>query len=294
MTYNIKNMSFVFVFAAMLMAMPFATGTAFAETTTALIAGSCGYNVPSTLAFATITPGTTTTLSASFTDWSVVTDKNGSSRILVEGSEWVGLGDRAQAKITITQIDEDENVVVRGVTYLAKDTPVGATEFQSTTGATAIQSAESLASKIRANDSLLRLSTGGTNVVTIQAETAGNALTQNDYTFTSTGTTVTLDPSDNSFGGGALNVDTHLVAENTHYDITTDGSAADTTYATMSAFKTAVDAAVAPQEMIGGTDVNFPLKVNLAIKVDAGALINLPYEGTITQTLTFTITCDGT
>lgn len=296
MTIKARNLAFVLAFASIMVAMPFSTANskAFAEETTALIVGSCGYNVPASLAFASITPGTTTTLSASFTDWSVVADKNGSSRILVEGSDWVGLGDRAEGSITVVGIAEDETVEVRGVTYTAKDAPSLATEFLS--GATNdLDSAESLATKIRANDSLVRTSTSGTNVVTIQAETRGNGLgsPQNGYSLAEAVTDAGTLVSGANLSGGGSNVQTHLVAENTKYAITTDNTAPTTTYGSMTAFKTAAAAAVAPKEMIGGTDVSNPIKLNLGIDVTS-ALTNLPYEGTITQTLTFTITCDGT
>lgn len=297
MTYTKRNLSLVIAIGAIMAFIPLASNpNAFAETseTTAVIVGSCGYNVPVSAAFATITPGTTTTLAVTFADWTVVADKNGSSRILIEAEDWDGLGDRAEGTITITTIAEDQVVVVNTVTYTAKDAPGAAPEFQSTTGATTAQVAESLAAAIR-TDPLIRSSSANTNVVTVQAETRGNGLSlaQNDYILTSTGTSVALLPADGSLGGGGGNVAQHLPAENTRYDITTDNTAPSTTYSTMSAFKTEALADVTPLEIIGGTDVTNPLKVSLAIDVTT-ALTNLPYEGQITQGITVTITCNGT
>jgi len=57
MTYNTKNTTFVIAIAAMLMAMLFATGTAFASGGNGVINPVCGIVEPSSIDLGTVSPG---------------------------------------------------------------------------------------------------------------------------------------------------------------------------------------------------------------------------------------------
>lgn len=278
-----QKSTIVIAFAAMLMAMPFATTNAFADGS-ADLDNVCGFTTTNPFSFGDFAAGSTVTEKT--VSFPAVADTTGSARFTVSATDWIGDGDRSEGTMTITTVVEDENVVVGGTTYTAKDSPSTAIEFLST-ATNALESAQSLADKVRANDASLRASTSGTTTVTFQAETRGAG---GDAKTLTVGTSTSVSVSGATLTGGGSNAVKHMEAEVTKFDITSDGtSSASTAYGSKQAF----NVATVDKEMIGGTDPDNALDISLEI-TGVGTLINLPYDGPLTQTLTFTVTCDGT
>ncbi|MGY5148773.1 MAG: hypothetical protein ACW9W3_01785 [Candidatus Nitrosopumilus sp. bin_68KS] len=284
MTYNTKNSTIVFSFAALLMIMPFVNSNAFGDGS-ADLDNVCGFTTTNPFAFGDFARGAT--VSEATVQFPAVADTTGSARFTVSATDWIGDGDRASGTVTVVNVVEDETITINSIVYTAKDSPSLATEFLS--GATNdLDSAQSLADKVRANDADVRTSTSGTNVVTVAAETRGTG--GNAFTLAESVTDAGTVLSGNTLTGGGSNAIKHMEAEVTKFDITSDGtSSAGTAYASKQAF----NAAGVDKEMIGGTDPDNSLDISLEI-TGVGTLINMPYDGPLTQTLTFTVTCDGT
>lgn len=283
MTFKTKNTTIVFAFAALLMVMPLANSNAFGDGSSDLD-NVCGFTTTNPFSFGDFAKGSTVTEQT--VAFPAVTDTTGSARFTVSATDWIGDGDRSSGTMTITTVAEDETVVINAITYTAKDSPSGAAEFLST-ATNALDSAQSLADKVRANDATVRTSTSGTTIVTIVAETRGSG---GDTKTLTAGTATSVAVSGATLANGGSNTIKHMEAEVTKFDITSDGSSsASTAYASKQAFNVAgVD-----KEMIGGTDPDNSLDISLEI-TGVGTVINLPYDGPLTQTLTFTVTCDGT
>lgn len=283
MTYNKRKSSIVFAFAALMMVMPLTASNAFADGSSDLD-NVCGFTTTAPFSFGDFAKGSTVTEQT--VSFPAVADTTGSARFSVAATDWIGAGARSTGTVAITTVAEDQNVVVGGVTYVAKDVPSLATEFLST-ATNALDSAQSLADKVRANDATLRTSTSGTNTVTVSAETRGAG---GDAKTLTAGTATSVAVSGATLTGGGGSPVKHMEAEVTKFAIKADGtSSAAVNYATKQAF----NIATVSKEMIGGTDPDNALSVSLEI-TGVGTVINLPYDGPLTQTLTFTVTCDGT
>lgn len=286
MTYQIKNTSIVFAFAALMMAMPLVNSNAFGDGSSD-IDNVCGFTTTNPFAFGDFAMGSTVTEQT--VSFPAVADTTGSARFTVAATDWIGAGDRSSGTMTITTVSEDETVVVGGITYTAKDAPAGAAEFASSDGAgqTTATSAQSLADKVRTNDATVRASTIGTNVVSFAAETRGSG---GDTKTLTAGTATSVAVSAATLANGGDNAVKHMEAEVTKFAITSDGSSSATVnYAT----KVAFNEAAVTKDMIGSTDPDNALSVSLEI-TGVSTVINLPYDGPLTQTLTFTVACSGT
>lgn len=116
------------------------------------------------------------------------------------------------------------------------------------------------------------------------ADAASNSI--NVAQTTGTGTLV---PSTATLTNGEDTGVTHMLASNTHYTVTVDGSDSSLeNYATKKALAaTGVDLSLAPQ-----TEATTNLQMSLEINPVTAQMLALPYNGDLTQTLTFTSLCN--
>lgn len=278
-----KNTTIVFAFAAMLMAMPLANSNAFGDGSSDLD-NVCGFTTTNPFSFGDFANGATVTEQT--VSFPAVASTTGSAIFTVAATDWIGDGDRSSGTMTITTSTDAQTVIVGGITYTAKDSPSTGTEFQSTASG-AVASAQSLAEKVRANDSTMRATTDGANIVTFAAETRGSG---GDSKTLTAGTSTSVAVSGATLSGGGSNAVKHMEGEVTKFKITSDGtSSSGVAYAS----KTAFNVAGVTKDMIGSTDPDNSLAISLEI-TGVSTVINLPYDGPLTQTLTFTVICDGT
>ena len=290
MTKKTINATFVIAFAALMMAMPFATGTAFAEEMDASLNADCGFTVTSAddIDFGSFSVGdNAATVGEEDAVFPAVAGSTASARVSVEFGDWFGTGTRASGTLTLSGMAAAETVVVGSETYTAVSGAAGANQFD--IDGDDIADAANLAAVIRATDAAnFKVSTAGTAVVTIDSVvrgTAGNALTLTGDTGATASDTTLL---------GAVNTPQLIMdgeTTRTTWDIT---GAQNTAYAS----KVSTIAADTAQEVLGGTDPNESLY--LAIMIDPAsatfATANLPYDGPLTQQITITVesACDGT
>jgi hypothetical protein len=302
MTYKIRNISIVFAFAALMLAMPLATPNAQAETVDASLGGICGF--------------TTTNLDSADFGTFVRTDSesgNGleesitltagatntaSARVLVTVADWFTTGTGAKGTIQITDnglTADTDSVTVGAKTYLAKAT--GAAGDQFNIGANAVATAQNLATAIRASDAATyRLSTGGTD--TISLETVAKFDNNDPLSENTAGARIVTKDAGAVTTSNVLNgaVDTAVLiidGENTKFAFS---ASADPTGSYSSKVSTVT--LETAQEVLGGT---VPANnVFMTIEIDpATATYNaaaLPYIGPITQLITISVesACDGT
>jgi hypothetical protein len=288
MTYNNKNTFIVFAFAALMMAMPFATGNAFAEEMDASLNSSCGFTTTSAESInfgAFSATDNASTVGEEDAVFPAVVGATTSARVQVTFADWFGTGTRAAGSLTLVNVADAETVDIGTQTYTATTSASSGTSFN-INGNDAADALE-LANQVRITDSAnIRVSTTGSNTLTLQAEnrgTAGNSLTLTE-SVGDAGTVLT------GFSGA---VDTpQLVMDGETTRFTWSSSSAQTT---AYAAKDTITTLGTSQEVLGGTDPAG--SVHLALMVDpATAVFGASYDGPITQTITITVesACDGT
>jgi hypothetical protein len=288
MTFTKTNATFVIAFTALMMAMPFATGTVFAEEMDASLNAACGFTTASagSVDFGTFAA---TENAASVGEEDVVlpfvVGSTASARVQLTFADWFGTGTRAAGTLTLVSVAAAETVVVGTQTYTAVAGAPGALQF--TIDGNDAADALSLATIIRSTDAAtFKVSTAGTNVVSLVAQvrgTGGNALTLTG----DTGATA----SDTTLTGASATPQLIMDGETTKFTPSIV-SAQTTTYAA----KTAITTLGTSQEVLGGT--NPAANIHLALMIDpaSATFSNLPYDGPLTQTITITVeaACDGT
>lgn len=302
MTYKIRNISIVFAFAALMLAMPLATPNAQAETVDANMGGVCGFT---TTALESADFGTFTKLqSEDTTDFEeAITLTAGASntmsaRVLVTVADWFTTGTGAKGTIEITDnglTADTDSVTVGAKTYLAKTT--GAAGDQFNIGANAVATAQNLATAIRASDAAnYRLSTGGTAIIsleTVAKNDNNDALSENTAgarIVTKDGSAVTT----SNVLNGAVGTPVLIIdGENTKFAFSASSSPTGS-YASKVSTVTLGTA----QEVLGGTVPANNVFMTIEIDPDAATFnaAALPYVGPITQLITVSVesACDGT
>lgn len=226
MTYNIKNTTIVFAFAAMLMATPLAIGNAYAVGGDGVIDAACSIELPTAIDLGTITPGADTgeVLVSIVTDGTVA----GTFEIQMDDN-WDGVGAQAIGSIIIESDAVGEQFEVNSHIFLGADGAPGAGEFD-TSGTIAAQ-ATSLASQINTSTQTVTEDVGANIGVTAFASENAVLLTatapdvgSNLITLTTTDAAI-LNISGGLLTGGAAAAQ-HLTAEQVHYEVVTDGGAA--------------------------------------------------------------------
>lgn len=288
MTYNTKNTTFVFAFAALMMVMPLTTGIAFAEEMDASLNAACGFTTTSagSINFGSFDAGdSASTVGEEDAVFPAVVGATTSARVQVSFADWFGIGTRAGGSLTLVNVADTETVAIGSQTYTATTSASSGTNFN-INGNDAADALE-LADRVRATDSAnIRVSTTGTNILTLQAEnrgTGGNSLTLTE-SVADAGTVLT------AFSGAVDTPQLVMDGETTKFTWDAD-SAQTTTYAAKSAITTLGTS----QEVLGGTDPAG--SVFLALMIDpTSAVFGASYDGPITQTITITVesACDGT
>ena len=287
MTYNTKNLAFAFAFAALMMAMPLATNqNAFADGQADLDL-DCPVSLVAAINFGDFGVG-----SGVITEDVQTLTTGGSEKgtFQVAAGDWVGVAQKASTTLTVLSPSLGDVFTYETITATAHATVDDGDTF--TLGADNAATAVLLAATINANTDagdeagidVLAIATG--NVVILRADNAGIA--GNDVDLAQTTGTNTLELTDATLTDGENAGTVHMLASATKYAIEVDGTpASGIAYAS----KTAFDAATVVKNLAAETDQTQDVSLALEISGD-GTLINLPYNGALTQTLTFTVTCN--
>lgn len=276
-----KSLPFLFAFAALLLAWPMTAQIANGDGS-ASVDPNCPVTIPGTIAMGSFAAGSdgTEVLSQMATPGTV------GGTLELQAADWIGVGTAARGSITLNNVIATETFTINSLTYTAVAGVKGSTsEFSIDTSMTA--AATDLAASINARDTAAMDATGRLNSVLLKTDalgTAGNAFTLSEATATST-----VFPTDGSLDGAEATGVVHMQAEATKYVITTDGS-------------TNAGIAYSAKNAIGVDGVNTLLTatsdpandVRLYMQISGvGTLENLPYDGALTQVLTFTVTCNA-
>ncbi|MCV0409924.1 hypothetical protein [Nitrosopumilus sp.] len=298
MTYNIKNATFVIAFAALMMTIPFATGTVFADEIDANLDANCGF---STSALAGLDFGSFTadqdaaTVGEQEVQLTPVPDTVASARVSVTVDDWFGVGTRASGTITLASAAVGDTVTIGTTDYDAIAGPTSGTNWDQR--GDDIADAAELAAAIRGNEgTVYKVSTAGTNVVTVNTVSRGTAQNTVVLSEDTTGSTIITRDSAASTSTNVLNgaVDTPQLimdGETTKFDMNV-GSTASNTYNNLRSVITLGTA----QEVLGGTNPAQNIFFALQIDPASATFSNLPYDGALTQEITVTVesACDGT
>ncbi len=284
MTYNkTKALSFVFAVAALMMVSPLTAQLAHADGS-ASADPSCPVTIPGTINMGSFAAGSdgTEVLSTMATPGTV------DGTLELSAADWIGVGTQARGTITLVGVVATDTVVVNSLTYTAvAGVKSGNTEFSIDTSMTA--AATDLAASINARDTAAMDATGQLNAVLLRTDargTAGNAFTLTEGV-ANAGTTVF--PTGGTLGGAEAAGVVHMQSEATKFVITTDGSTnAGITYAN----KNPIGAAAVNTLLTANVDTDQDVNLYMQISGD-GTLENLPYDGALTQVLTFTVTCNA-
>ncbi len=289
MTNKTKSLTFVFAFAAILLAWPMTAQTANADGE-GILSGTCGFDEPGSIDFGTIARGTVGT--ETIDSWAALGSETGN--IDLDAGDWFDLGERGIGTLThdgSTEITAGSTITIGTETYLADaGGDAGAFEFDIDNGFA--QDFENLADSIIANSLLVTaVKTSGT-VTTVTSILRGDSATTGNIPLGDTGTTGVTPVS--AVNGGDNPV-VHLQSEVTKFFITTDGAdPAESGTGTNYAGKTAIGAASVDTEIVALTDPNNALRTAFQITGVDPALENLPFSGSLAQVLTFTVTCNVT
>lgn len=274
--------STIFVFVALLMALPLTSSNTYGDGD-ANLDPSCGVTTAD-IDMGSFSAGADGTEIES--SW--VTGGAVAGTLEVTAGDWLGVGTLATGTVTLGGPIATETITLNGVSYTGVNgAPTDNTEF--TADSTDAVAASTLASSINADtrtgttDDISAESTG--NVVIIRAATlgtGGNAITMAEAV---TDARTVLDGA--TLSGAEAPGITHMESIATRYAITTDGSSS--TGAAYSA-KTPFAADTVLHVLTTSVDPGQNTRISLQVS-GIGTLINLPYSGALTQTLTFTVTC---
>lgn len=279
MTNSIKNVTIVFAFAAMLMAWPLVGTNAFADGE-GIISGTCGFTEPSSIDFGTISRGTVGTETGD--SWAALGSETGN--IDLDAGDWFDLGDRGVGDLDHdgTDITTTATVVIGTETFTATSGGSGAFNFDYDGNAAADFAA--LQAAISTDSVFVTAVLTSSTLIDLTAVARGTA---GNLALSTTGTTGI---TDTDLTGGGDNPVVHLQAEVTKLYFTVDGT--DPLTVQNYAGKTAIGASGVDTEIVTLTSPNFPLRTAFQITGVDPALENLPFSGSLVQTLTFTVTCN--
>lgn len=291
MTYTKTNATFVIAFTALMMAMPFATGTVFAEEMDANLNAACGFT---TTAAESVDFGTfaaadnAATVGEEDLVLPFVVGSTASARVQLTFADWFGTGTRAAGTVTLVGVADTETITIGTNAYTATTGASSGTSFN-ISGDDAADALE-LATRVRATDAAtFKVSTAGTNVVSLVAQvrgTGGNALALAE-TVTDAGTVL----SGATLAGASSTPQLIMDGETTKFTPSITGAVSNS-YAA----KTGITTLGTSQEVLGGTNPAANIDIALMIDPASATFSNLPYDGPLTQTITITVeaACDGT
>ncbi len=294
---NKQNTIAVFAFAALLMAMPLATGNVYGEEMDANLNASCGFSTANAenINFGSFSStDVAATVGEEDAVFGAIAGSTASARVSVTVGDWYGTGTRATGTITLSSVSATDTVTVGTNTYTA--VAGSASTLQFSIDGTDAADATALASIIRSTDSSnFNVSTGGSSTVDVQYIPRGTA--GNSVVLSETGDGMVTKDSTSAIAtalSGASDTVQKIMAGDTTKFTWSSTATQDTTYAN----KVAVTTVSTAQEILGGTDPNGSLY--LAIMIDPSSATfetaNLPYDGALTQLITITVesACDGT
>lgn len=280
----------VFVMVAILMAMPFAGSNAFANEVVlnANLVPVCGLNNITSFPMGTL-------ISGQISDEKLVTisatsDTNARAEIEVQASDWIGTDISATGTLTLTTVSVGAAVTVSGNTYSGVDGEIDG-NYQFSIGSDDEATATNLVASMNADDRFTAdrwVASASGNIVTITATVAGEP----GNNISLSGDT-SIQSSSPTLSGGSDGDDlVHLQSDATKYNVTFEGTNPfGELYPDKTAMKINTESAV-----LGTTTFQNSATVDIlmALQVSAdGNLENLPYSGGLTQTLTFTTSCNA-
>lgn len=281
MTYKTKTIPFVFAFAAILLAWPMTAQMANADGDASLDP-SCPVTIPGSINMGSFSIGSdgSEVLSTMATPGGV------DGTLELEANDWIGVGTAAKGTITLVNVIATETFTVNTLVYTAvSGTANDNTEFSIDTSMTL--AATDLAASINSRDAAAMTATGNLNAVLLVTDALGTA--GNAFTLLETTANSSVNPTGGTLGGAEAAGVVHMQAEATKFVITTDGSTnAGIAYASKNAI--GVDAVNTLLTATVDTDQDVRLYLHIS---GVGTLENLPYSGALTQTLTFTVTCNA-
>ena len=235
MTYKTKNTTYVIALATLLMAMPFAIGSANAVTGgNGVINPTCGIDEPSSFDLGTVSPGVISTE----TVFNIVTDASIVGTLEVIATDWVGVGTKSQGSVILTDVQVGDTLTINNqiMTAAASGTVEGTFDVSGTD----VQDAAALASQITADTRAVTPTVavdvtafaGATSTaVFIRSDTVGTASDAVDLTSSNAARLAIQTGA--TLGGGTAAGTTHMLAEQVRYAIETDGTGnAGVAYAT--------------------------------------------------------------
>lgn len=290
MTYKTKSILFVLAIGAMMLAWPLTAQTAFADGSTSSLNLECGVTTPGTIAFGSFSLDTPPA-QQEFNDMEKLGAEIGTFD--VEATDWLGVAQRASAAITVLSPIVGDVFTYETITVTVSATTDDADNFQlgATDAATAILLAAAINLNADAGDEAtvdVDAVAVGTTVI-LRSDITGIA--GNDVNIAQTTGTATLVASSATLINGEDTGVIHMLASNTKYTITVDGSSSsgDNYAAKTNLAATGVDLSLASQ-----TESTTNLQMSLEINPSTANMLNLPYNGALTQTLTFTSLCNQT
>jgi len=284
---GIKNTTMVCVMILSLIAIPLTTN-AFSQQieNKVRLGGTCGVDISEDIDFGTLTPGAIhPEVQTSFKTSGTTT-----STISLVASDWVGDGSYATGKIYLNNVVDGDSITINGLEYIANTPPQEDWEFG--IGDKDSGDANRLANVIN-DDTRVGITvpkhdvtaTATENMIKIQSTKLGE--TGNDIDVSSNYSSFTITNPTLSFAQdvGA----THLDSEVTKFSVYTNGEESKSpNYLNKNSFGS-------DGESILLTSTASPANpIKLVLQISAlDTLQNMPYQGEITQTLTFTVTCNG-
>lgn len=288
MTNKTKSLAFVIAFAGLMVVMPIATNqNAFADGQSDLDL-DCPVAAVASINFGDFGVGDTITENTQ----SLTTGGSEKGTFQVAAGNWIGVAQKASTTITVLSPAVGDVLTYETITATAHATVDDGDTFTlgANDAATAVLLAATINANVDAGDEATvdvdAIAVG--NVVILRSDVAG--LAGNDVNVAQTTGTGTLVATDATLTDGEDAGTIHMLSTATKYAIKTDGtSSASVNYAT----KTAFDADGIVKNLAAETRGPENLAVSLSTEISGvGTLINLPYNGALTQTLAFTVTCN--
>jgi len=272
-----KTQSIVFAFAALLVAMPFATQNA--QAVDLVITGVCGLTVvggSGGVDLGAITPGVDGAESSVVT---ITTDGTLPGTFEISAADWVSSGTSATGYLTLSSVvATNSTVTINGELFTATAATQDVNNFVA--GSDSV-SATNLATAINANTSVLVTAQATEDIVLLRSD--GITTTANSIGTTSSDGTIT--PSAATLTGATDAGAVIIQSEITRYSITNTGIAPGSN----------AYSAKTPLEVSGVNDIVVPLidvsEDLLMVFQVTGTLDDPDFVGTVTQDLTFNAIC---
>ena len=251
---------------------------------TAQLGQYCGINVQPSIAFGAVVAGV---LSQELQTTIYTGDSTVDGiTIAAQATDWTGTNTKATGTATISSVQAGDTLVIGSITYTAvliNETLLSptATNAEYHVGVDDDATARNIVSAVSSIDNSIRSGASG-NVVTITASTTG--IGGNAIALTSGQNTIAVSGSGTLEGGSEGQV--HLAADVTKFsvDVASTGNPGIDYASKTSMDSTSVDL----------TNVASPANdVDLYLQISTIATLqNMPYDGELTQTLTFTVDCN--